>query len=250
MKIVNHYSKIIGISILLSIASICNQQVFTQDTIPLIPGNNFLNERFAHIDLMFDNNYQFERKNPGLAVLFSLVIPGTGEWYAGNISTGKYFLGSELTLWLSVYGFYSYGSWLKNDAKSFARVQAGVDWSDKDDQFFVNVGNFISREEYNEKKMRDRDIRALYTDASYEWTWETDEMRREFRELRVRSDKMFNAIKFVGVAIVANHIASAVIAGYSARQYNENLKNAANARWSFGILPLQNGFVAGIQHTF
>ncbi len=245
-----NYIRIIGITILLSIASTCHQNVRAQETVPFISENNFFNERHAHMGIMLQNDYQPERKNPGLAVLFSLIIPGTGEWYAGNISTGKYLIASEITLWLSVYGFHSYGNWLKNDARAFARVHAGVEWADKDDQFFVNVGNFMSRHEYNEKKMRDRDIGALYTDPLYEWTWESDEMRREFRDLRVRSDKMFNAIKFVGVAIVANHIASAVLAGYSAQRYNEHMKDAAQARWSFGILPLQNGFVAGVQHTF
>lgn len=244
------YGKIFCISLLLSIVSVSSQHLRAQEPVPFISENSFLNDRYATPAALSDNDYQSLTKNPGLAVLFSLVIPGTGEWYAGNISAGKYFLGSEVTLWLSLYGFYAYGNWLKNDAQSFARVYAGVDWADKDNQFFVNVGNFMSRHEYNEKKMRDRDIRALYTDPAYDWTWESDEMRREFRDLRVRSDKMFNAIKFVGVAIVANHIASAVLAGYSATRYNEQLNDSGQARWSFGILPIQNGFVAGIQHTF
>jgi len=222
-----------------------------QNTVPLVSEKSFLSDRYSYAGITVDNGYSSQRKSVARAVVYSLLIPGSGEWYAGNFSAGRYLLGSEITLWLSLYGFHSYGTWLKNDARSFAEVHAGIDWSGKDDKFFVNVGNFNSRREYNEKKMRDRDIGALYTDPSYDWNWESDEKRAEYRDLRVRSDRMFNAIKFVGAAIVANHIVSAIIAGNSARQYNERLNDtAAQSNWSFGILPLHNGFVAGLQHTF
>lgn len=242
---------IISVVTVLIFAAVSYQSLQAQDAVPYISERSFFNDRYAHTGVVLYNDLQSERKNVGLAVLYSLLIPGAGEWYAGNFSTGKYLLGSEITLWLSLYGFYSYGAWLKNDAQTFAGVYAGVDWSSKDDKFFVNVGNFNSRSEYNEKKMRDRDIGALYTEPSYNWKWESDGLRREFRDLRVRSDQMFNAIKFVGTAIVANHIISAIIAGNSARRHDERRTNTAvQSQWSFGILPLQNGFAAGIQHTF
>jgi len=239
--------KITVIGCLLMLMCASNISIHAQDTVPYISEKSFFHERYGLTEGMLNNDRTAGKKNAGLAALYSLIIPGTGEWYAGNFSTGKYFLGTEVTLWLSLYGFYSYGNWLKNDAKSFGSVYAGIEWSGKDDKYFVNVGNFNSRSEYNEKKMRDRDIGALYTESSYDWQWESDELRREYRDLRVRSDQMFNAIKFVGTAIVANHIISAIIAGNSARLYNER---AAQSHWSFGILPLHNGFVAGIQHTF
>ncbi len=248
---VNINFKIISIVTILFFAAASNQSLHAQDAVPYISEKTFFNDRYAHTGVMLNNDRQSEKKNVGLAALYSLLIPGAGEWYAGNFSTGKYLLGSEITLWMSLYGFYSYGAWLKNDAQSFAEVNAGIDWTGKDDKFFVNVGNFNSRSEYNEKKMRDRDIGALYTESSYDWHWESDDLRREFRDLRVRSDRMLNAIKFAGTAIVANHIISAIIAGNSARLHNERLNNPAEqSNWSIGILPLHNGFVAGIQHTF
>lgn len=241
----------IGIIVMFLCVSLSFQNLIAQNDAPFVSESSFLNDRYGYSGIEFNTSQSSGRKSVLRAVVSSLIVPGTGEWYAGNVSTGRYLLGSELTLWLSLYGFHSYGTWLKNDAQSFAEVYAGADWSGKDDKFFVNLGNFMSREEYNEKKMRDRDIGALYTDPEYEWQWESDKKRREFRDLRVRSDQMFNAIKFAGAAIVANHIVSAIIAGNSARRYNERLDNAAaQSNWSFGILPLHNGFVAGIQHTF
>lgn len=192
-----------------------------------------------------------DRKNPGLAVLYSLVLPGMGELYAGNFSTGKYLLGTELSLWLSLYGLHSYGSWLRSDARSFAATYAGVDPSGKDDKFFVNVANFTSRNLYNEKKLRDRDPAAVYTDPTFDWDWQSDDLRQEYRTLRVRSDQMLNAVRFAAVAIIANHVISAIIAGTSASRYNEQLERSGPlGSLSFGLIPLPDGFMAGIQHSF
>jgi hypothetical protein len=220
--------------------------------LPNISSVSLFTERHPEIPLtVAGSGVDGQRKNPAVAVLYSLLVPGLGEWYADNFSAGRYLLGSEITLWLSLYGFHSYGTWLKTDAHSFAEVYAGADISGKDKKFFVNVGNFLSRDEYNQKKLRDRDIASLYIDPSYDWQWESDDKRREYRDLRVRSDQMLNAVKFVGAAIVANHLVSAIIAGNSAIRYNQRFSDSGmQAGWSFTILPLQNGFVAGVQHTF
>jgi hypothetical protein len=239
--------KYVCIIVLSAAPSLIGYELSAQRPIHVVSENSFFSERFFTSGIETDPLRQPQKKSVTRAVLYSLILPGTGEWYAGNSSAARYLFGSEMTLWLSLYSFHEYGTWLRNDARSFAEVYAGIDWTGKNDKFFVNVGNFKSREEYNEKKMRDRDVGALYLDASYHWNWESEELRAEYRDLRVRSDKMFNAIKFVGTAIVANHIVSAIIAGNSASRYNERL---GRTDWSFGIVPLHNGFVAGIQHTF
>ncbi len=245
----NSYLSFISSVLIVLVIFFTGHNLNAQDSAPFASGRTFLDERLA--DYNSTPRQHESRKSVARATIYSLIVPGMGELYADNFSTGKYLLGSEITLWLTVYGFHSYGNWIRNDAESFAAVHANTDWSGKDDQFFVNVGNFNSWQEYNEKKMRDRDIGAIYTDDAYSWNWESDEKRREFRDMRVRSDQMLNAVKFVGAAIVANHIISAIIAGNSASRYNDRLDNPAGAsNWSFGVVPHQYGFVAGIQHTF
>jgi hypothetical protein len=44
-----------------------------------------------------------------LAVLYSLLLPGMGELYAGNFSSGKYYLIADAGLWLGYGGFQYYG---------------------------------------------------------------------------------------------------------------------------------------------
>ena len=72
------------------------------------------------------------RKNPGLAILFSLVLPGMGELYAGGYDSGKYFTIADGVLWGVFIGFNSYGNWKQDNYKSFAKSQAGVNLDGKD----------------------------------------------------------------------------------------------------------------------
>ena len=49
---------------------------------------------------------------------------------------------------------------------------AGVSAEGKDDQFFIDVGNFMSVADYNDKRLRDREPDKLYDPLKgYSWRW-------------------------------------------------------------------------------
>jgi hypothetical protein len=151
-----------------------------------------------------------EQKSVFTSVVYSLVLPGMGELYAGGFDNGKYFLMAESGLWLTFASFELYGNWLRNDARRFAAAHASASIDGKEDQFFVNAANFSSVYDYNEKKLRDRDIIDVYDpNGSYFWQWDNEQSRLRFRDLRVKSDNVFNNVRFVVGAIIVNHIASA-----------------------------------------
>ena len=161
------------------------------------------------------------RRAPGLAAVYSLVVPGMGELYAGDFSSGKYFLVSEGLLWLTYAAFEIYGNAVRDDARLYAAANAGVIASGKNDQFFVDVGNFLNTADYNDKKLRDRTPSLVYDPAAgYGWQWGSDAQRQTFRDQRVRSENMFNNEKFVGAAILINHVASAINAARAAIAHN------------------------------
>ncbi len=166
------------------------------------------------------------RKAPGLAAVYSLVIPGMGELYAGDFSSGKYFLMSEGLLWITYAAFEIYGNSVRDDARLYAVSHAGVSPAGKNDQFFVDVGNFLSVAEYNDKKLRDRTPSLVYDPASgYGWQWASNAERLTFRDLRVHSENMFNNKKFVAAGILINHVASAINAARAAIAHNSALKD-------------------------
>jgi len=178
------------------------------------------------------------KKSVGLAVLYSLLLPGMGELYAGNFNTGRYFLGAEGALWLTYAGFGIYGNGVRDDARSFAVVHAGVNTAGKDDQYYVDIGNFISIDEYNQKKLRDRSLDKVYDPAlGYSWQWDSDASRAAFREQRITSETAYNNMRFVVAAILINHVASAINAARATISYNNALAQPlGDLRFSAGVL--------------
>jgi hypothetical protein len=161
-----------------------------------------------------------EKKSVGLAAVYSLLLPGMGELYANGFSSGKYFLIAEGALWLTYTTFEVYGNALRDDARALATSRAGVTLEGKDDQYFIDIGNFVSIEEYNDKQLRDREPERLYPVSGYAWDWKSDALRASYREQRIRSETMYNNRKFVVAAIIVNHVASAINAARSAISHN------------------------------
>jgi hypothetical protein len=172
-----------------------------------------------------------QKKSVGLAAVYSLLLPGMGELYAEGFSSGKYFLLAEGVLWLTFASFEIYGNSLQEDARAFAVANAGVDPAGKDDQYFVDIGNFMNVREFNEKQARDREPDRIYTPAAaYAWQWQTDAERAQYRDVRIKSEEMWNNKKFVVAAILINHVASAINAGRSAVAYNKAMDSGLSFR--------------------
>lgn len=181
------------------------------------------------------------KKNQGMAVVYSLLLPGMGELYADRFDNGRYSLVAEAALWLTYASFQQYGNWLQGDARSFASAHAGATPSGKDDQFFVNLANFSNVYDYNDKKLRDRNISEVYDPAQgYFWNWDSDLSRQRFRSLRISSDKVINNSRFVIGAIVVNHILSALNAARLVRHFNKNADEA------FGTWQIEPNVIGGL----
>jgi hypothetical protein len=170
------------------------------------------------------------KKSVMLAVVASLLVPGLGELYAGSFETGKYHLIAEGGLWLTYGGFRMHSNWLLQDAQTFASQHAAANFSNKDDQYPVNIGNFNTTTEYNDAKNRNREYDLIYqpTRPEYQWNWDTDANRLRFKNMRIRSGEVKNNAKFFIGAIVVNHLLSAFSAGKKTAAYNQSLSTMDN----------------------
>lgn len=167
-----------------------------------------------------------KKKSVALAAIYSLLLPGMGELYADGFSSGRYFLIAEGVLWLGYATLDIYGNVLRDDARAYAVSRAGVNPAGKDDQFYIDIGNFLNITEYNEKQLRDREPEKLYDlNAGYAWRWESDAARAEYRAQRISSETMYNNRNFVVAAVIINHVLSAINAGRSAMAYNRGLED-------------------------
>lgn len=191
-------------------------------------------------------------KSALLGVVLSLVLPGAGEWYADNLSTGRYFMGADGILWLSYAGVSLRGNWIRNDARLFASQHAGASMDGKAEQFEVDLGNFQSTDDYNQAKLRNREFDLIYDRPEYAWNWDTKDSRLEYRTLRIRSDEYSRNAKFLIGALVINRVISAFSAWRSVNRYNKSLQSGG---WDLkaqiqGGIPAGHGVAIRFSQTF
>ena len=167
------------------------------------------------------------KKGVGLAAFYSLLLPGMGELYVGDYSTGKYSTIAEAALWIGWSGFQLYGNWQQDDARNFSVRHASVTLANKDDLYFANIENFPSVYAYNSEMLRERQPYSVYNpQSSSYWNWDSDVNRERYRQLRISSDETFNSSRYVLAAIVVNHVLSAVSATRMAIAHNNELDNS------------------------
>jgi hypothetical protein len=167
------------------------------------------------------------KKSPALAAMYSLLLPGLGEYYADGFGSGKYFSVAEGLLWLTYASFDIYGTSLRNDSRTFASARLGISIEGKSDQYFVDLGNFQSSAERDDKRARERDALGLYYNRpGYAWDWGASDIDRlSYKDQRLKGEEMLNNRKFVVAAIILNHVASAINAARSAISYNKDINN-------------------------
>ena len=197
--------------------------------------NSFLKIQYPSLSLMHgaDSNTKTEttpvkksKKSPGLAFIYSLLVPGMGHAYTGKFETGKYFLITEAAIWITYIGFSLHGNWLLDDAYSFAVTHAGVDLSGKerDAKFFTDIANYSNVYEYNDEKLRFGEYEELYDpEAGYGFYWDNTANREKYQEDKFAGDRTLNDRLFVIGAAVINHIVSAISAVFATNSYNDEI---------------------------
>ena len=188
-----------------------------------------------------------ERKNPGVAILMSAVLPGWGELYTGHTARAKGFMAAEAAIWLGYAGFTIQGNLRENDYKDYARVFAGVE-TDGGGAYWDDVSDFVRSEgdaSYNESIRRE--ARSLFPDdleaqrqyalangyyGSLGWEWESQERFQEFRHLKHNTSVSFRSAFFMTGLAVLNRAISAIDSAWMARRHNRGIAGEPTARLS------------------
>lgn len=175
------------------------------------------------------------KKSAGMAIIYSLLLPGMGELYSGSYSTGKYFTIAEGALWITYIGMNSYGNWQKDRYTSFAASKGGVKTDGKDEEYFATISEYINVEQYNTEKALERNFSDMYNSPGFAWDWKTNDSRRTYRSLWVSSEQSFNNLRFVVGAMLINRIASAINAVRLVAAHNKSLNEEVSWRFSAGV---------------
>ncbi|MCW8848950.1 MAG: hypothetical protein OQJ81_03150 [Melioribacteraceae bacterium] len=177
---------------------------------------------------------QFEKKSPALAILYSLLLPGMGEYYADNYSTGKYFTIADGVFWGLFAGISIYGNGKEDDYRAFASSFGGVDLNGKDDAYFANVGIYENIEDYNRDRELNRRFDEVYNESTHYWGWE-DSRRSEYRDLWISSENAKNNVRFAVGALILNRIVSSIFAVRSVSAYNKRENTEVSWNVNFGV---------------
>lgn len=153
------------------------------------------------------------KKSPGLALLFSLILPGSGHFYLNRMDVGKYFFGTDVAGWLGFATVSVYSDDVMDDAKTFSNEHAAVqDVNNKDDDYFSNVGNYANIYEYNNYQLTIGAYTSLYNVDQYYWNWDNGNNQNIFESQRKSSERIYNSRIIFGSILIANRI----VAGISA----------------------------------
>lgn len=175
------------------------------------------------------------KKNPGLAIIYSLILPGMGELYAENYNSGKYFTIAEGALWATFIGMNVYGNWQENRYKTFAQTYAGINTEGKDEDFYATIGLYTSIETYNNEKALERRYDEMLSEQKFFWKWSSTEERKTYRSMWTSSEQTFNNVRFVVGAMLVNRLISAINAVRLVSNYNSKLEKEVSWNVSFGL---------------
>ena len=197
--------------------------------------------------------YNAQKKKTGLAIIYSLLLPGMGELYAGNYSSGKYFTIADGVLWGTLIGVSAYANNQEENYRAFAETYGGVDLDGKDSKYFADIGNYLDIYQYNRRQELDRNFEEIYNLPEDYWNWHTQATRSEYRTMWKSSENANNSTRFIVGALILNRIASMINAIRLVNAHNNNLKKDLGWNVSFNYsnqLNIPDNFTMNFVTTF
>ncbi|MCH8170658.1 MAG: hypothetical protein IIB07_05940 [Bacteroidetes bacterium] len=177
----------------------------------------------------------FRKKSTGLAVLYSLLLPGMGELYADSYSSGKFFTISDGVLWGIYIGVNSSANWKQDKYQTFAVTNGGITKAGKTDTYYSIIGIYLNIDDYNNQKALERDFGAMLDRNKFSWNWQNNEARKQYRDIWSSSEQSFNDLKFIAGALIINRIASVINAVRLVSAFNKQKEKELSWNVSVGV---------------
>ena len=181
-----------------------------------------------------DDNVK-QKKSTGLAIVYSLLLPGMGELYADAYDSGVYFTIADGVLWGTYVGMNVYANWQKDRYISYSQTNAGVTPENKDEDYYATIGEYLDIDQYNDQQAFEYNFDEMYNTETHFWKWNTSEERKEYRNMWVSSEQTFNDVRFVVGALLLNRVISAINAVRLVSKYNNNLSQEVGWNVSLGV---------------
>ncbi len=162
----------------------------------------------------------FEGMNP---ILASAIMPGWGEMILKRKGEARVFFIVEGSLWFAYYTFNWTGKRLEQSSRAFAVEHAGANPVRSDAEYFDNLEDYLSSEEYNLTVERDASLyfpddperqREYIQQHGYfgedEWRWDTIANQTFYWERRKSARENFRRATFMTGFMIINRIVSII----------------------------------------
>jgi hypothetical protein len=154
---------------------------------------------------------------PGPLGLFgrSLLIPGWGQKVAAGYDpeyegSGKLALYVDLGLAAITWGLIKYAGIKRSEYQTYAAEVAGVGYHSDNSDFWVDIANYDSRDDFNRSALENGNLYGQYTSQGDHWMWPVERQRGRYIDLRAASEDAYSAALAAGGTIILNHVLSAV----------------------------------------
>lgn len=162
------------------------------------------------------------QKSPGLALLFSLIIPGAGQYYINRFDVGKYYLGVDIGAWIGYAALNIYGDNVSDQSKTYSVQHAEVgSIDDKDEDFFTNIGAFRNVYDYNNYQLSVGNYGGLYNVNTDYWNWDLVDNQYVYETQRRDSERIYNNRIIFGSILLVNRIVSGISAYVMTKDQNK-----------------------------
>ena len=180
--------------------------------------------------------------SPGKAVLYSLLLPGLGDYQMGNKGRATAFFAAEGIIWISYVTFHVQGVQREDEYQDLAVRFAGVSRTGHSDDFYARLREFDASDEYEADVKLDGRI-ALSDNGNYPerisadaldqyfvenrledyepWQWASLERRLQYSEVRSSSKTSYRRADYMLAAAAANRVVSSIVAYTAARSANK-----------------------------
>jgi hypothetical protein len=175
--------------------------------------------------------------SPGKAVLYSLLIPGLGDYMLGNHSRAAVFFAVEGGIWISYAVFETQGSQREDDYQQLAVQFAGVSRTGHSDEFYATIRDYDNSNIYEADVKNDGRFELLEVltadqleqyfienrvDDYEPWAWASHDLRLQYSEVRSSSKTSYRRADYMFAAAAANRLVSAIVAYASARSMRKD----------------------------
>lgn len=187
--------------------------------------------------------YEYNTKSPTKAFLFSLAVPGAGEFYLGQKIKAGSFLVADIALWAGYFIFKGKGRDKEDEYQSFANQW----YSPADYLFWWDMQDSITQQAYSHRLPVDNSGSPIYNHEYYENIGKYHQfqvgwydiglnnppsseggfvspLRAQYLTMRAKSNDYFATATTIAMVSIANHIVSAFDAAIGAKKFNRGAK--------------------------